>query len=281
MYERHLPFDKPLFVLGSIERNLNINTWTLSVEKKLAILLVTFLGWWVHVFRTQWLWTWPPTKGIKRSLWITWYIIFTGSAHRLIYRLLAVSQTAPLDKPKRWRNWNGACEKGNNGTHSLIKGSGPFFFRCHVSFREGSYGWFLWEETYIQAMAHQHGWICQEYCNPRSTFEVILHDLSAHSLNKSGQIIQEYCRKHTMQPAFVGGNGRYAGNPRVLPRTFIEVQCGIPWREISGLQPLEFLGSKLSNTVSGIPTDSKNIYTQMLNVWYIYQHLGSLVGKCR
>ena len=31
-----------------------------------------------------------------------------------------------------------------------------------------------------------------------------------------------------MQPAFVGGNGRYAGNPEVLPRTFIEVQCSIP-----------------------------------------------------
>ncbi len=41
-------------------------TGLVSNLEYLAILLVTFLGWWVHVTRTQRLWTWPSQRlGIK------------------------------------------------------------------------------------------------------------------------------------------------------------------------------------------------------------------------
>ena len=37
----------------------------------LVILLVTFLGWLSDPLTGE---SWPPTKGIRRSLWITWYV---------------------------------------------------------------------------------------------------------------------------------------------------------------------------------------------------------------
>ena len=167
-------------------------------------------------------------------------------------------------------------KKGNNGTHSLIKGSGPFFSGAMlVSGRvliDDSYGrkrtYKPWpinmdesvKNTVIRAVLLEWFFMICQY--------ILLKNLGKLSTNIA---VNTPCNRHLWV--------------EMVAMLEILGSChlhrGPMWHPLKGsliLQPSEFLGSKLSNSVSGIPTDSKNIYTQMLNVWYIYQHLGSLVG---
>ena len=69
----------------------------------LAILLVTFLGWWVHVTRNQWRKRDLQRSGIRRSAWITWDVSFFLLAVLLSIYVLPSRELTYPPKMAFWR----------------------------------------------------------------------------------------------------------------------------------------------------------------------------------